>query len=90
MFNYEHFIIIDKLLVVSYAADANSLPGNEFWVGCLTNSSDSTTASSTQISELHNPHINPRVNAGNLMVVTCEGPLVPVQEYVANIKYNIK
>ncbi|GLV40153.1 uncharacterized protein CBL_03699 [Carabus blaptoides fortunei] len=91
--NREPFVKLsdpDKLLVVSYAADANSLPGNEFWVGCLTNSSDSTTASSTQISELHNPHINPRVDAGNLMVVTCAGLLVPVQAYVTDIKEKSK
>ncbi|GJQ87944.1 hypothetical protein Trydic_g10872, partial [Trypoxylus dichotomus] len=48
----------EKLLVVSYAWDGNALPGNEFWVETLSGSSDSAAACSTQVAELHNPHIN--------------------------------
>ncbi|KAF2899709.1 hypothetical protein ILUMI_06467 [Ignelater luminosus] len=69
-----------KLLVVSYAWDGNALPGNEFWVGNLNTSGDPAAASSTQISELHNPHINPKVCAENLRIATPNGVL-SIEEY---------
>ncbi|XP_018564454.1 uncharacterized protein LOC108905878 [Anoplophora glabripennis] len=62
-----------KLLVVSYAWDGNALPGNEYWSGKLGSSGDSAAASSTQITEIHNPHINPLVEANNLRVITKDG-----------------
>ncbi|XP_066250941.1 uncharacterized protein [Euwallacea similis] len=63
----------EKLLVVSYAWDGNSLPGNEFWLGELDASGDPAAACSTQIAELHNPHINSRVRAANLRIATLSG-----------------
>jgi hypothetical protein len=69
-----------KLLVVSYAWDANALPGNEFWMGSLSTSSDPAAACSTQVAELHNWHINGKVCGGNLRVATLNG-LVTFQEY---------
>ncbi|KAK4885440.1 hypothetical protein RN001_001711 [Aquatica leii] len=62
-----------KLLIVSYAWDGNSLPGNEFWSGKLGSTGDSAAAASTQISEIHNPHINSKVCAANLRIVTILG-----------------
>ncbi|KAF2880353.1 hypothetical protein ILUMI_25816 [Ignelater luminosus] len=74
-----------KLLVVSYAWDGNALPGNEFWSGKLGSTGDSAAAASTQISEIHNSHINPKVCAANLQVVTPSG-LIAYDEYVENLK----
>uniref|UniRef100_A0A1I8PIF1 Uncharacterized protein n=1 Tax=Stomoxys calcitrans TaxID=35570 RepID=A0A1I8PIF1_STOCA len=48
----------NMLLIISYAWDGNALPGNEFWFGSLNGSNDPSTACSTLITELHNPHIN--------------------------------
>lgn len=61
--------------MVSYAWDGNALPGNDFWAGFLTFSGDSAAAASTQISELHNAHINPKVRAENLRIATPNGVL---------------
>ncbi|KAJ8955906.1 hypothetical protein NQ318_005454 [Aromia moschata] len=69
-----------KLLVVSYAWDGNALPGNEYWSGKLGSSGDSAAASSTQITELHNPHINPLVCGNNLRVITAE-EIVTFEKY---------
>nr|XP_023019712.1 uncharacterized protein LOC111508445 [Leptinotarsa decemlineata] len=69
-----------KLLVVSYAWDGNALPGNEYWCENLSGSSDSATASSTQIAEIHNPHINPLVCADELRVVK-DGQIVTFEKY---------
>ncbi|RZC36782.1 hypothetical protein BDFB_005926 [Asbolus verrucosus] len=74
-----------KLLVVSYAWDGNALPGNEFWNKKLGSSGDSAAASSTQISELHNPFINPRVCASNLKVAV-GGKVIGIEEYARNAK----
>lgn len=74
-----------KLLVVSYAWDGNALPGNEFWQGKLGSTGDSAAAASTQITELHNCHINPKVCAANLRVVTSYG-LKTIEEYVKSVQ----
>lgn len=76
-----------KLLVVSYAWDGNALPGNEFWIGMLSATGDCAAAASTQIAELHNPHINKLVCADNLMIATLSGAVVPLPEYVQQIKH---
>lgn len=62
-----------KLLVVVYPGDSNALPGNEFWHGSLNTSGGAAAACSTQISELHNAHINPAVSGYNVRVVGRDG-----------------
>ncbi|RZC37418.1 uncharacterized protein BDFB_004424, partial [Asbolus verrucosus] len=74
-----------KLLVVSYAWDGNALPGNEFWMGNLTTSSDPAAASSTQVAELHNYHINRKIRGSNLRVATLKNGIVTTDS-VPNLK----
>lgn len=49
----------NQLLVLSYAWDSNSFPGNEFWMNSLDASGDPAAACMSTIAELHNPVINP-------------------------------
>ncbi|PPJ55061.1 hypothetical protein CBER1_01543 [Cercospora berteroae] len=49
----------NDLLVTVWAWDSNSLPGNEWWSGCLTSSDDPAAACCSTIAELHNPYGNP-------------------------------
>lgn len=72
---------------MSYAWDGNALPGNEYWSGKLGSSGDSAAASSTQITEIHNPHINPLVEASNLRVVTTDG-VVTFEKYQEIVRCN--
>ncbi|XP_061403046.1 uncharacterized protein LOC133338935 [Musca vetustissima] len=76
----------DMLLVISYAWDANALPGNEFWQKHLGDSSDSSTASSTLITELHNGHINTDWVCGrNLHIASGEHGIIHISDYVKKI-----
>jgi hypothetical protein len=49
----------EQLLVISYAWDGNSFPGNEYWLGSLVASGDPAAACMSTIAELHNPVLNP-------------------------------
>lgn len=72
------------LLVVSFAWDGNSLPGNEYWKGMLSASGDPAAACSSGVAELHNTLINTRVTAHNLHVVA-EGRVEHVSEYARRL-----
>ncbi|XP_052743913.1 uncharacterized protein LOC112043755 [Bicyclus anynana] len=73
-----------KLLVMTYPWDSNAHPGNEWWCGLLASTGDSAAASSTQITELHNAHINPAVSANNVRVVGRHG-LKTLSEYCLSL-----
>ncbi|KAK4541625.1 hypothetical protein LTR36_007769 [Oleoguttula mirabilis] len=49
----------EELLVVSWAWDSNSLPGNEYWSGFTDDSDDPAAVCCSTIAELHNPYVNP-------------------------------
>ncbi|OWR42043.1 hypothetical protein KGM_212909 [Danaus plexippus plexippus] len=69
-----------KLLVMTYPWDGNAHPGNEFWFGSLKTSGDPAAACSTQVSELHNAHINTTLR-GDTVRVAAEGGVLPLREY---------
>lgn len=72
----------DQLLVVSYAWDGNALPGNEFWIGWLASTGDSSAACCSQITELHNPHINQtKVCSSNLHIASPQWGVLHVAQY---------
>ncbi|GAB0090564.1 uncharacterized protein DMENIID0001_053010 [Sergentomyia squamirostris] len=60
--------------ISTYTANANSLPGNEFWmkkINTCDKNSTSYLACHSFISELHNPFINrPMISARNLHIAT--------------------
>ncbi|CAH0714859.1 unnamed protein product, partial [Brenthis ino] len=66
-----------KLLVIIYPGDSNALPGNEFWFESFNTSGGAAAACSTQISELHNAHINPAVSGYNVRVIGREDKIAP-------------
>ncbi|EDW00169.1 uncharacterized protein LOC6565111 [Drosophila grimshawi] len=76
----------DMLLVVSYAWDGNALPGNEFWMKMLKSTGDSSTACSTLITELHNPHINTDYCSGqNLHIASQKYGVIHISEYAKRL-----
>ncbi|XP_073835318.1 uncharacterized protein isoform X1 [Musca autumnalis] len=78
----------NMLLVISYAWDGNALPGNEFWQKHLGDSSDSSTASSTLITELHNAHINTKWVCGqNLHIASDKYGVIHISDYVKKANY---
>uniref|UniRef100_W8AIK8 Uncharacterized protein n=1 Tax=Ceratitis capitata TaxID=7213 RepID=W8AIK8_CERCA len=73
----------NMLLIVSYAWDGNALPGNEFWMKMLKSTGDSSTACSTLITEIHNPHINTElVNGANLHIASEQYGILHITDYV--------
>ncbi|XP_073828618.1 uncharacterized protein [Musca autumnalis] len=76
----------NMLLIVTYAWDGNALPGNEFWVRKLQASNDPSTACSTLISELHNPHINTEFVCGNnLHIASADYGVLHIKDYVEKL-----
>ncbi|KAL0860635.1 hypothetical protein ABMA27_009985 [Loxostege sticticalis] len=73
-----------KLLVMTYPWDGNAHPGNEFWIGSLSGSGDPAAACSTQVSELHNAHINSAVSGYNTRVVGKHG-IKHLSEYCSSL-----
>ena len=62
-----------KLLVAMYAWDSNSFPGNEYWHGSLSASGDPAAACCSNIPELQNPEVNPKVAGQHALVLqACE------------------
>ncbi|KAH8295923.1 hypothetical protein KR018_000701 [Drosophila ironensis] len=79
-------VFADMLLVVSYAWDGNALPGNEFWMKMLKSTGDSSTACSTLVAELHNPHINSEFCCGrNLHIAAPDLGVLHVSEYARRV-----
>lgn len=77
------------LLIVSYAWDGNALPGNEFWMNMLKSTGDSSTACSTLITELHNPHINKTMVSGSNLHIATNNGVLHISEYAQNFLKSI-
>ena len=67
-----------KLLVAMYAWDSNAFPGNEYWLGSLSASGDPAAACCSQIPELQNPDVNPRVSGAYAVTFGAGDAAVPL------------
>ena len=67
--------------MASWAWDANSFPGNEYWSRSLTSSSDPAAACCSQIQETLNPFVNAHYSAKNLRVASKTLGLVSLEKY---------
>ena len=67
-----------KLLVAMYAWDANAFPGNEYWLGSLSASGDPAAACCSNLPELQNPDVNPRVSGPHALTFGPAGACVPL------------
>ena len=67
----------NKLIVAMYAWDANSFPGNEYWVGALTASGDPAAACCSLIPRLQDPNVNKYLTRRRIKIMPA--PLVPVK-----------
>ena len=65
-----------KLVVAMFAWDGNSFVGNEYWSGLLSASGDPAAACCSNIPELLNPDINPRVRGDNLHIASVRHGLI--------------
>merc|ERR1712013_684601 len=74
----------DKLVVAMFAWDGNSFVGNEYWSGLLSASGDPAAACCSNIPELLNPDINPRVRGGNLHIASVEHGIRKYEEQMLN------
>lgn len=80
----------NMLLIVTYAYDGNSYPGNEYWGAMnahktnLSLSSDPAAAASTQIAEIQNPFINPKISVSGLMITMKSGKMISFSELSAS------
>ncbi|KAF2359504.1 Protein of unknown function DUF4804 [Trinorchestia longiramus] len=70
------------LLVCNYSADANAMPGNEFWMGSLSTAGGPAAACASSIAELHNPLINPRMGARHMRIASRTEGVVSVSEFM--------
>lgn len=73
----------NELLLTSYAWDANSFPGNEYWEGALTASGDPAMACCSNIPQVQNILINPFISCYNLYICTENngGNIIPFSKY---------